>query len=201
MLTKRYMTSVKNLPSIMQKIVDGTAPDKFSYEHLSDLGFKSSGDRAAIPVLKDLGFLSPDGVPTQRYHDYRDKSQSKRVMADALRDAYGELFHINATPSETDRAAIQGKFKSAHNVSDDVAEKQSTTFFAFLKLADLAGTPMAKKKAEPETEHHAPDAVAAITKKDGTLNLRYNIEVHLPATKDIDVYNAIFKSLKSHLLD
>src|SRR5882672_5799347 len=34
MLTNRYMTSVKNLPAIMQKIIEGTAPDKFTAAHL-----------------------------------------------------------------------------------------------------------------------------------------------------------------------
>jgi hypothetical protein len=31
--------------------------------------------------------------------------------------------------------------------------------------------------------------------------LRYNIEIHLPATKDPEVFSAIFRSLKEHLLD
>ena len=31
--------------------------------------------------------------------------------------------------------------------------------------------------------------------------LGYTIQVHLPATTDINVYNAVFKSLKEHLLD
>ena len=30
--------------------------------------------------------------------------------------------------------------------------------------------------------------------------LHYTIQVHLPATKDLEVYNAIFKSLKENLL-
>ncbi len=51
MLTSRYMTSVKNLPAIMQKIVDGAAPDKFTVAHLKGIGFKSSNDQGIIPVL------------------------------------------------------------------------------------------------------------------------------------------------------
>jgi hypothetical protein len=50
MLTKRYLFSVKNLPTILQKIVDGTAPQKFTVEHLQGLGFESSADRAIVPV-------------------------------------------------------------------------------------------------------------------------------------------------------
>lgn len=33
------------------------------------------------------------------------------------------------------------------------------------------------------------------------INLSYTINLNLPATKDIDVFNAIFKSLKQHILD
>jgi len=201
MLSSRYMTSTKNLGAIMQKIVDGTAPPKFTVAHLKGLGFKSSNDQGIIPVLKDLKLLSADGAPTQRYHDYRDPSKSKAVMAEALREAYGELFHITEKPTEADRDAIKGKFKSTHNVSDQVAGLQAATFYALLKLADLnAAKPPAPivetkdTKPEQEPKHHTTPA-------GGHLNLRYNIEVHLPATKDVDVYNAIFKALKEHLLD
>lgn len=33
------------------------------------------------------------------------------------------------------------------------------------------------------------------------IGLKYDIAIHLPATKDIEVYNAIFKSLRDHLVD
>jgi hypothetical protein len=196
------MTSTKNLHAIMQKIVDGTAPPKFTVAHLKGLGFKSSNDQGIIPVLKDLKLLSADGTPTQRYHDYRDPSRSKAVLADALREAYTDIFHITEKPTDADRAAVKGKFKSAHNVSDQIANLQTATFYALLKLADLgAAKPTAAvqettKKAEHEEKHTPQPHLPA-----SELNLRYNIEVHLPATKDIDVYNAIFKSLKEHLID
>jgi hypothetical protein len=32
------------------------------------------------------------------------------------------------------------------------------------------------------------------------LKFHYNIQIHLPATSDVGVYNAIFKSLKENLL-
>jgi Family of unknown function (DUF5343) len=96
------MTSVKNLAKIMEKIVEGTAPKKFTISHLKSLGFTSSNDVGVIGLLKDPGFLSQDGMPTQRYHDYRDKSRSKAVMADALREAYEDLFHINEKPTSAE---------------------------------------------------------------------------------------------------
>jgi hypothetical protein len=207
MLTKRYMTSVKNLSKIMEKIVEGTAPKKFTISHLKSIGFTSSNDVGVIGLLKDLGFLSQDGTPTQRYHDYRDKSRSKTVMADALREAYEDLFHINEKPTSADRAAIEGKFKSVHNATDRIASEQAKTFEALLKLADLDGAkPSTKKKdsetKEPERAPSAPSHVDASTRAQASfVGLRYNVEVHLPATKDVEVFNAIFKALKEHLLD
>ena len=203
MLSSRYMTSTKNLHPIMKKIVDGTAPPKFTVSHLKGLGFKSSNDQGIIPVLKDLKLLTADGTPTQRYHDYRDPSKSKAVLAEALREAYTDIFHITEKPTEADRAAIKGKFKSTHNVSDQIANLQTATFYSLLKLSDLeaakpTATVVETAKKDEHGQKHAPPA----SHLRGTeLSLRYNIEVHLPATKDIDVYNAIFKSLKEHLID
>src|SRR5438552_10805179 len=187
MLTARYMTSAKNLPPIFDKIVEGTAPKKFTTAHLKSIGFKSSNDVGVIAVLKDLGFLSADGTPTQRYHDYRDKSRSKAVMAEALREAYEDLFHINEKPTSADRQAIEGKFKSAHNTSDRVAAEQTRTFYALLKLADLDAAGRPKRKKEPEkpkeTEDEKPTRKHEELGRAASLpfaGLRYNVEIHLP---------------------
>src|SRR6202035_2061095 len=97
MLTKRYLASTKNVPDIFLQIVKGTAPATFTVEHLKGIGFTSSNDRAVIPLLKDLGFLSESGVPTERYHAYRAGGQeAKAVLGQALLEAYQDLFHINA---------------------------------------------------------------------------------------------------------
>ena len=206
MLTSRYMTSVKNVPAIFQKIIEGTAPDKFTLTHLKGIGFKSSNDQGIIPLLKDLAFLSPDGIPTKRYLDYRDKSSSRQVLGGALRETYEDLFHINEHPTEGDRQAVIGRFKSVHNVTDRVAEQQAVTFFALLKLADIV-TPakqppkIAPASVEREKEKadstRVPQELSAIP----FAGLRYNIESPLPASKAVEVFDAIFKSLKEHLLD
>jgi hypothetical protein len=202
------MTSCKNVPTILQKIVEGTAPDKFTVAHLKGIGFKSSNDQGIIPILKDLKFLTADGTPTKRYHDYRDKSKSKQILGEALREAYEDLFHINEHPTESDRQAIVGRFKSVHNATDAVAERQAITFFALLKLADISGKQKhTQKPIEPEHDaEKLPKEKQGDSKGSGLgqipfAGLRYNVEIHLPATKDVEVYNAIFKSLKEHLLD
>jgi hypothetical protein len=209
-LSARYTVASGRLPDLFSKIRDGQAPEQFTQQLLKDWGFRSSNDKAAIPILKELGFLSPDGKPTARYHEYRDHTRSKFVMADALRDAYGDIFLIKEHPTEADKDAIYGKFKSFHNVSDNVARWMTSTFFALLQLSDLKTKKSKAKGSEPEATDEKPgkggesgDDGESLKGKGGLppSGLHYNIQIHLPATKDVEVYNAIFRSLREHLLE
>jgi hypothetical protein len=65
-----YVQIYGQLPDIFKRISEGQAPDKFTSQYLKDLGFHSTNHRAVIPLLKALGFLSAEGVPTARYHSY-----------------------------------------------------------------------------------------------------------------------------------
>jgi hypothetical protein len=200
-LISAYVQPVNRLPEILSKIRDGQAPERFTQQLLKDWGFASTNDRPFIPLLKALGFLSPDGKPTQRYHDYRDHSRSKRVLGQAMREAYSDIFLIKEHPNESDRTAVEGKFKSFHNASDNVAGLMAKTFFALLPLADISALG-ASSAAEVEKKSTGEE------KKSGTdggfrgnPGLHYNIQIHLPATKDTEVFNAIFKSLREHLYE
>lgn len=209
MLIKRYLNSVSKVQAIMSKIIEGTAPEKFTTAHLKAIGFGASNDRTMVPLLKDLGFLSTEGVPTQRYHDYRNTARSKKILGDALKEAYTEIFHITANPTQSDKPSIAGLFKSTHNVSEQVAGFMANTFLVLLDIADLSQekktskvtieTTKVEKKVESPIRETANHNIIPQTQL--IPNLRYNIEIHLPATKEIEVYNSIFKSLKEHLLD
>ena len=164
------------------------------------MGFKSNNHRPFIPMMKSLGFLSSDGTPTQRYHDYRNHSLSKQKMGEALKEAYSDIFLIKEKPTTNERELIQGKFKSYHNASDNVAKLHTNTFYALLDLANLDSKQQKQTKADVEIEPIKTAEQKPIVKAT-TLGLHYNIQIHLPATKDVEVYNAIFKSLKDHLIE
>jgi len=101
-LTNAYVLPVNRIPDLFKKIQDGQAPDRFTIQLLKDAGFKSTNDRAFIPLLKGIGFLTADGKPTQRYLDYRDHSRSKQVMGEALKEAYQDIFLIKEHPTSSD---------------------------------------------------------------------------------------------------
>lgn len=211
-LTNIYVQTPGQFAEFFRQIRQGQAPQRFTIQHLKDLGFTSSAHRAFIPLLKELGFLTPEGQPTPRYHEYRNEAQSRKVMGQALREAYGDLFVLRSRPTEADRPILEGKFKSAHNVSDRLGKLMGTTFYTLLSLADLDGAALGAPTAgQPESKEPParPDEPESIEKDEparrstqsGSTSLHYNIQIHLPATKDIEVFNAIFRSLKEHLLE
>jgi len=203
-----YTQVYGQIAEFMAKLQEGQAPSSFTQQHLKDIGFPSSNHRAFIPMLKALGFLSASGAPTSRYHAYRDKSQARQVLGEAIKDAYSDLFVIKSHPSEKDKNLIEGKFKSVHNATDRPAELMAKTFLSLLKLADIDHVPsLQPKSAEPAASLPSENSAIAPPPPNGggvgqvTLpGLHYNIQIHLPATKDVEVYNAIFKSLKEHLI-
>jgi hypothetical protein len=207
-LTEAYVQTPGVIPELFRQIRQGQAPSQFTVQHLKDLGYGSSNHRLFLPLLKALGFLTADGTPTARYSEYRDETQSRRVLADALKQAYADVFVLRSKPSDADRALFEGKFKSTHNTSDRMAKLMASTFFALLPLADLDANPKPADTGEQKTEvverdeaGKGEDQGQRGTGRRAATSLHYNIQIHLPATKDIEVYNSIFKSLREHLLD
>ncbi len=153
--------------------------------------------------------MTGDGVPTQRYTEYRNHAASKQILGEAIKETYSDIFLIAENPTASDRNLIEGKFKSYHNTSDVVAALMTKTFYALLELADISGGFKEVKKPKKVTDTTEDDEIndeeekpnTNSSKPKGSLGLHYNIQVHLPATKDVEVYNAIFKSLKNHLLE
>jgi len=204
-LPTSYTQAYGTLKEFFEKIRDAQAPDKFTHQILKDLGYKSNNHRPFIPLLKSLGFLSAEGVPTQRYKEYRNHSKSKEIMGDALKEAYSDIFLIKSHPKPADKGLIQGKFKSYHNASDNVAKLHANTFYALLALAELNFKDSPKEVVEKDIKEAKEEAPLEKQTKSvipaGKVGLHYNIQIHLPATKDVEVYNAIFKSLKEHLIE
>jgi hypothetical protein len=206
-LPTTYTQEFKRFKDFFGKIKDAQVPPKLTNQLLVDWGYKSKNHRAFIPLLKSLGFLSADGVPTQRYSDFRNHAASKQIMGEAIKEAYSDIFLIAENPTNADKDLIEGKFKSYHNTSDVVAGLMSKTFYALLELADISNHVKDASKSKKRTETtgaNDDDDVRHImnpSKLKGGFGLHYNIQIHLPATKDVEVYNAIFKSLKNHLLE
>lgn len=208
---KTYLTSTKNLKDILTAMQQAQAPKQFSVSFLQGLGYKSSADRLIIGMLKSLGFLQPSGAPTPRYFEFLDQTQSARVLAEAMREAYGDLFELNTNAQKMTRDEVKNKLKTLTQgqFSDDVLGKMATTFVAFANEADFDAVEPATPPTEGEeaAEHQVPpDVLPARTRfgREGAVRLAglvYNIQIQLPESRDPAVYDALFRSLRTHLFD
>lgn len=111
-LPSAYLTSFKNVDAILTAIQSAQAPPRFTQKFLEGLGFANANDRLFINMLKALGFLTETGIPTKRYHQFLDKTQSRLVMAEALRDAYADLFQVNVKANDMSNVDVKNKMKT-----------------------------------------------------------------------------------------
>ncbi len=207
-LPTSYLTSTKNLESILEALKTAQAPQRFTNRFLFSLDFKSNSDRLVIGVLKGLGFLADDGRPTDTYFRFLDQTQSAAVLAEAIRRSYSDLFQVNINAHEMQKSDVVGKFKtlSQGQYSDSVVDKMASTFVALVKLADFKSKPAqiptpASDGGEPSVEKES-GADERDSPELNTLSmggLHYNIQIILPESRDPEVYDALFRSLREHL--
>lgn len=206
-LPTAYLTSTKKLPEILDAIKTAKAPEKFTNRFLEQMEFKGKGDRLIINLLKALNFIDDAGKPTDRYFEFLDQSQSAIILAEAIQDAYKDLFAVNTKAHTLSKPDVIGKFKTLTQgqYSDYVINFMAMTFCALIELADFS-TPRAKKsdpslKAGERIPEPNPSPESNEFKKEVRFGgLVYNIQLILPETRDTKVYDALFISLKEHIL-
>jgi hypothetical protein len=202
-----YVNAYNSIPKLFSGISTAAVPPKVSQNFLeSVLDLKSSSHRALIPLLKKLGFIDQANVPTQAYKDFREESLSGEIMAQKIKEAYSGLFGANEYAWRMNKSELQSKLCSMSGASagDKYISAAVGTFMELSKLATWNGTGSAPKKHVPPPADGEPPIMKTITPtKDfltGGLALSYTINLNLPATTEIEVFNAIFKSLRENLL-
>ena len=196
-----YMMSNNKIAPIISKIQTAAKPPKLTLEVLRSIGFSSTNDRAVIPLLKKLSFLSEDGVPTSYYDQLRDKTTSRTIMASRIRELYSELFAINVKINEDSEANIKGAISRVTGKDDVGVTRIFNTFKALCDVADFNIEIIEKETPIINSENDVrSEAITLKTDTPTSTAFHYNIQIHLPATTDISVYNAIFKSLKENLI-
>lgn len=207
-----YVQVTGTLESMLDKIKSASVPEKFSQDFVSTkLLLKGGTARAIIPFVKKMGLVTSDGTPTERYKEFRNSHKSEYAIADAMRDLYEPLFEMNEYVYDLDTSKLKGLIVEATGAETNsaVVQKTLSTFQALRKRANFE-----KEEKEPEITHdtnhtephqkhssviqHSYVSPSSNTKEG--INLSYTINLNLPATTDIEVFNAIFKSLKQHLI-
>lgn len=206
-LMDSYLIKTSNLNDFFISIQTAKAPERFTQKFLKDLGFDTSNDRLLLRVLKGLNFVDDTGVPDQSYYDFLDQTQSQRILAEKIKESYSELFALNKNANEMLEAEIKNKLKTLTQgkKSDNVIVNMTRTFKALCDLADFSATHSKSKKTitpslptSPQKSYKEP-VVPDLVNKQNKAQLHYNIQIHLPESRDPKVYDAIFESLNKHL--
>lgn len=194
-----YMISNNKIEPIITKIQQAARPAKFTQEVLKNLGFTSTNDRAFIPLFKKLGFLLEDGTPSALYDQLKDATSTKTILGVQIKELYSELYAINTEIHKASEAEVKGAISRVTGKDAEGVGRIYNTFKALCKIASFsAERPIAAVADEVEKQ---PTTVVEFAGTQPRLSeFHYNIQIHLPATNDISVYNAIFKSLKDNLL-
>tara|TARA_R110001599_G_scaffold184627_4_gene378537 strand:+ start:1908 stop:2558 length:651 start_codon:yes stop_codon:yes gene_type:complete len=209
-----YVNAYGKIPDVFSSIKSASVPPKFTYDFLTSvLGLKSSSYRAMIPLLKRLDFLDQNSVPTENYKNYRDDSISKYVLGNSVKEAYSELYRASEYAHKLDSDELTSKLKTLLGVGDDDKNIRYVvgSFQELVKLSnfDVKKTARAnsnQKKSEENKESLKENVREQDTRKEHNaikkkFGISYTINLNLPATTEIEVYNSIFKALKENLLD
>lgn len=207
-----YVTSAGNIDKALKAIESAAVPERVSQDFVKTILKIPGGSGAQMTAfLKKINFATSDGKPTDLYTKFRNPSSSGHAMAQAIRHAYAPLYVRNEfmhqlldedllglIVEETGQARDSNPVKLAfacikalkrHAVFDNDAEAEEEIMDAGDTARSSSVTP-----ADPAAMHlpSKPNSIG--------LNLGYTINLNLPATTDQAVFNAIFKSLKEHLL-
>ena len=210
-----FMNSTGLVTKIFDRIITASQPERFTQDFLkSKLGFDSGSSRPFIPLLKRLGFIQTDGTPTSLYSRFRNTDTRGYAMAEAIRQGYKEVYERNEYAHSLDKGKFRNLIIEMTGVEPDNSMVAGIvgTFFALKAYADFDVEPVTHSEANTPVNHgHAKKKDVTVLERSeddgpptprqvGGLNLSYTINLNLPETADVEVFNAIFRSLKDNLL-
>lgn len=203
-----YMNAYGNITSVLEKIKSAPTPPKFTQDFLqTKLGIQSSSARPIIPFLKKMGFIDDANVPTDRYRRFRNPPQSGKAAAEGLRSAYKVLFDSNEYAHDLQLQDLEGLVIQITGL-DKSNQSLRAIVSSFNALKSFANHDESAEHsihpdklpvaAFPKTiEQSDDDRISSI---DSRLNISYTINLNLPETTDVEVFDAIFQSLNRNIL-
>jgi hypothetical protein len=205
-----YIAASGTLKKVLERIGEAAQPPKFNSDFVENVvKLKGGAGRAIPPILKKLGLLTSDGVPTELYSKFRTDSGKGRAAHQALRNGFPEIFKR----SDYAHTVPDGKLRdiiveiTGLKPNDNIVQAIKGTFNAVKSFVppdvDLSGDdsdPGSSGDDAPGASPAASSAFASAGTGSEGIRLAYNINIVLPETSDLKVLNAIFRSIKEHLM-
>ena len=206
-----YLSSPGSIDKALEGIKTAAVPERVSQDFVKTI-LKvpgGSGDQMTT-FLKKLGFAASNGAPTELYRKFRNPASSGSAIATAIRAAYAPLYQRNEFMHKLADAQLQGLIvEETGQAADSAVVRLTTSCISHLKkfaaFDTVEAPPLAPLPPSPPSDRDGESDGQRREKREkfGSgmgLNLGYTINLNLPATSDPKVFDAIFKSLKEHLL-
>jgi hypothetical protein len=205
-----YSTSVGTLENMLEKIKTASVPERFTQDFVSTkLAMKGGTAMSCIPFIKKMEFVGTDGKPTELYKEFRNPAKSRLAVGKSFRKLYHRLYEMNEYVHDASDQDVLGLIVECTGGEKDSTTTRYTlaTFNMLRRIADFDTAEAAESEPEQLSIERIIPSISSQPlegnpKSQGkSINLSYTINLNLPATKDIEVFNAIFKSLRTHLLE
>ncbi|WP_156457810.1 DUF5343 domain-containing protein [Altererythrobacter sp. Root672] len=207
-----YVTATGNVTKALNNIAAAATPDAVTQNFVKTILKISGGSgNQMASFLKKVGFVNPDGTPTEIYRKFRNSATRGAAAAESIKFGYAPLYKRNEYLHELSDKEIKGLILEETGAAADSSSpnlilsciKALKQFADFSASSDQDGQIELQPLTVPkfEAEGHRSGKGSNEAPRGGVgLNVGYNINLNLPATSDIAVFNAIFKSLKENLL-
>lgn len=200
-----YLNSYGVITKTLERIKTASTPPRFTQDFLSTkLDLKGGSAMAVIPFLKKTGFLNGDGTPTDLYKEFRNTSSSSRAAASAIKKGYALLYEINEYTHNMNDNDLKGVIVQATGLDSKSSTVRAIlgSYKALKSFAKFEDDLEKESEMNPSSiEKNMPEKQPEPEKLPMGLKLGYVINLNLPATTDIAVFDAIFKSLREHILE
>ena len=104
-----YVQGYGTITKALEGIKTASTPERFTQDFLANtLNLKGGSPKPVIPFLKRIGFLGPDGTPTEVYQRFRNEAQAGAAAAKGLRTGYKPLFDINESAQDLQTKDLKG---------------------------------------------------------------------------------------------
>ena len=221
-----YVTAPGNIDRALQGIKQAATPPSVSQDFVKTILLIPGGSGNQVTAyLRKIGFVGPDGSPTSIYTRFRnpDSEVAGIAAAEALKLGYAPLYARNEYMHSLTDEKLKGLIIEETGAGSDSAV--ATLIVSCIKAIKKYAVYTPKVAlgvidAEPKVQQDAGTGGSSNQQRNAGgndsgggsgngvqrgseaigLNLAYTINLNLPATSDIAVFNAIFKSLKENLL-
>jgi hypothetical protein len=206
-----YVTASGNIERALKGIKSAATPPTISQDFVKTiLKIPGGSGNQMTAYLRKIGFANTDGSPTDLYKAFRNSATEGKAAAEALTIGYKPLYVRNEYMHQLGDKELRGLVieETGDGEDSNVVTLIVSCIKAIKKFAKWSEEPAEDKNSKPvaaasnlpstdQARHPQPPIQQSPQLR---MNLGYTINLNLPATSDVAVFNAIFKSLKEHLL-